>query len=348
MKNVLVDFTHLDEFNGFGEISRNYAPILAKADLPDLHFIFLVPDDSVGRFGDGVDYIRRHHRRSDLRRLGLHVDVWHATDQQFRWRSGDNCTTQLLTIHDLNFLREKRGLHRWRHIVQLRWRIRHSDALTCISDYVRQDILQQYGEMGKTLDVIYNGISDVEQGEQQRPAFVQADDEPFFFTIGQIREKKNFQTLVPMMRHLPGYRLFICGDDHFAFADELRALIAEQGEGRVLLTGKVSDSEKRWLYAHAAAFLFPSRFEGFGIPVLEAMRFGCKVVSSQYSSLPEICSDHATFFTDYTPDRMAATVTEALRDWDRQSPAAQAARQYSLTFNYKRYAEQYIALYRKL
>jgi glycosyltransferase involved in cell wall biosynthesis len=348
MKNVLVDFSHLADLNGFGEIARNYAPLLAAQELPDVHLLFIVPEEYVGRFGDHITYIRRHHKREDLSRLTVHIDLWHATDQQFHLRGGDRRTIQLLTVHDLNFLREKSGLHRWRHIVQLRWRMRRSDHLTCISAYVRDDIRTHYHIGQKPLDVIYNGIGNLEQGDRRQPAFITDDSEPFLLTIGQIREKKNFQTLVPMMRHLPGYRLYICGDDHFAFASELRQLIDSDGDGRVFLTGKITDEEKRWLYAHAQAFLFPSRLEGFGIPALEAMRFRCKVFSSRFSSLPEVCGPHASYWDDYTPEAMARVVTEGLARWHKDSPEADAALAHSQSFNYERYTRQYVDLYQRL
>jgi glycosyltransferase involved in cell wall biosynthesis len=214
---------------------------------------------------------------------------------------------------------------------------------------VKDDVLEHYPRLtDKPIDVIYNGIASHEDELQQRPTFVQSDGEPFFFTIGQIRKKKNFQTLVPMMHHFPNHRLYICGDDHFAFAQELRNLISEQGEGRVIMTGKIKDEEKRWLYAHAQAFLFPSRLEGFGIPVLEAMRFRCKVFSSRFSSLPEVCSSHATYFDDYAPEAMAATVRQGLSGWQKDSEAATAAQQYSQGFSYERYTQQYVSLYARL
>lgn len=348
MYNVLVDFSHLADLNGFGEIARNYAPLLAKASLPDIHLIYIVPDQLVGSFGPHISYIRRSCKRDDLRRLECHIDLWHATDQQFHLRGGDRRTIQLLTVHDLNFLREKQGLHRWRHVVQLWWRMHRSNHLTCISQYVKDDILAHYHIGDKPLDVIYNGIASHEDGPQQRPSFIATDNEPFFFTIGQIREKKNFQSLVPMLRFFPDHRLYICGDDHFAFARQLRQLISEQGDGRVMLTGKIKDEEKRWLYAHAQAFLFPSRLEGFGIPVLEAMRFRCKVFASRFSSLPEVCGTHATYFDDYTPQSMARTVADALATWRRDSSEADAAKQHSEQFNYQHYSDQYVALYRQL
>ncbi len=354
MYNVLIDFSHLADVNGFGEIARNYAPLLAQTPLSDIHFIFIVPDHLVGTFGAHIDYIRRSRKREDLKKLDKHIDLWHATDQQFHLRGGDSRTVQLLTVHDLNFLREKSGLHRLRHVVQLWWRMRRSDHLTCISQYVKDDIFQHYPSLTPNsslltpIDVIYNGIASHEDEPQQRPAFVSSDHEPFFFTIGQIREKKNFQTLVPMMHHFPDHKLYICGDDHFVFAQELRRLVSEQGEGRVVMTGKIRDEEKRWLYAHAQAFLFPSRLEGFGIPVLEAMRFRCKVFTSRFSSLPEICGSHATYFDDYAPEAMAATVRQGLSSWQKDSEAATAALHHSQDFSYERYTQQYISLYARL
>lgn len=347
-RNVLVDFSELGTICGFGEIARNYAPRLANNHLDDIHWVFLLPEAFVGTFGDHISYIRRGREREDLHRLGIHIDLWHATHQQFRYRGGDSNTIQLLTVHDLNFLREKKGVHRLRHIVQLDWRIRKSNYLTCISEYVKQDIQDHYNLRGKTIKVIYNGIDCQEEGTQRQPSFISNNTEPFFFTIGQIREKKNFQTLIPMMKYLPNHKLYICGDNHFSFARDLQQLILEEGEDKVFLTGKISDEEKRWLYCHADAFLFPSRLEGFGIPVLEAMRFRCKVFSSRFSSLPEVCGNHATYWEDYEPSTMAAVVRKGVEDWEKEGIQATKALEYSLSFNYETYTEAYVQLYRQL
>ena len=110
MKNVLVDFSHLNDFNGFGEIARNYCPRLAKAVLPDIHLIMIVPDDEVGAFGNHITYIRRSKKREDLKKININIDLWHATDQQYHLRGGNKNTIQLLTVHDLNFKKEKKGI----------------------------------------------------------------------------------------------------------------------------------------------------------------------------------------------------------------------------------------------
>lgn len=350
MKTVLVDFSHLGDLCGFGEIARNYAPLLAATKFPeDIHFIFIVPHDYIGVFGNEIDYIDKSKKRRQLKLLKRHIDLWHATDQQFGYRHRSKGTLQLLTIHDLNFLHEKKGVHKWRHIIQLRWRIRHSDYLIAISNYVKEDVMT-FGTAGKPIDVIYNGIRDgLEKCARRRPEFVKEEEKGrFFFTIGQIREKKNFASLVPMMKHFPGYKLFICGDDHFSYSKELRGIIDEYGEGRVFLTGKITDEEKNWLYDNCCAFLFPSKLEGFGIPVLEAMRFRCKVFSSRLSSLPEVCGRHATYWDNFEPEHMAKVVSDGISVWNKNSSEAAEAANYSMQFCYKKYTERYMDLYRKL
>ena len=70
MKNVVVDFSHLADMNGFGEIARNYAPLLAEAQLDDIHLIFIVPDQLVGSFGPHIDYIRQ------MRKVNHYIFHW--------------------------------------------------------------------------------------------------------------------------------------------------------------------------------------------------------------------------------------------------------------------------------
>ena len=350
MKTVVVDFSNLDDLSGFGEIARNYAPRLAKAalELKDMHFVFILPEKHHGDFGSHIDYLSREHLKRDAKAYADPIHLWHATHQQFRYRRRQKGTIQLLTVHDLNYLHEKHGIHLLRHQIEMPWMIRRSDAVTVISEYVKNDIEQHVPFLDKELRVIYNGISDVENQPRQCPSFVKDENERFFLCIGHVREKKNIHTVVPMMKYFPNYKLYICGANHWAYADRIRSMIAPEDKDRILLTGKISNEEKCWLFAHADALLFPSKLEGFGIPVLEAMRFGTKVFSSRYSCLPEVCSTHASYWDDYSPEAMADVVKSGLCGWSRDGEAAATAQAYSHSFSYERYTEQYIALYRQL
>ena len=348
MKNILIDFTRLAEKCGFGEIADNYSQeLISISDIQDMHFIFLVKEKHKGFAGNNVDYVSVEHLAHDLRKLNKKIDLWHSTDQLFIKRKHKKGMKNILTIHDLNFLHEKKGIHRLKTLWKMKWHIRRSDYITVISEYVKDDLLNHIDIGNKPLDVIYNGIKDTDLELQKKPEYIK-DDKKFFFTIGQTRAKKNFKTLIPMMKFLPEYKLYICGKPYSKHYYELQRIKEEWGTENVIFTGEISNAEKNWMNAHCEAFLFPSLLEGFGLPVLEAMRFNAKVFSSRFTSLPEVCKNHATYFDSYVPEEMAATVKAGIAQWSKDSEEAKAAREYSLGYTYSKYTQTYINLYKKM
>lgn len=347
MRNVLVDLTRYQEMCGFGEIANNYAEFLKQGIIDDIHFIVLVKEKFKGTLGDSVDYVTLENLDKDLKMLDRKIDLWHTTDQLFIKRKHAKDMINLLTIHDLNFLYEKKGIHRLKTLLKLKWFIKRSDCITVISEFVKQDLLAHVNIGNKPLRVIYNGIKDSDNEQHCKPHFI-TDNTKFFFTIGQTRKKKNFQKLIPMMKFFPNYKLYICGKEYHKYIDELHSIKDQNHAENVFITGEITEEEKNWMYAHCEAFLFPSLFEGFGLPVLEAMRHRCKVFSSRYTSLPEICKNYATYFDSFNAEDMANTVKKGLEVWEKTSSIATEAREYSLGFTYKKYAESYLALYKEL
>ena len=114
------------------------------------------------------------------------------------------------------------------------------------------------------------------------------------------------------MKFLPEYDLYICGKDSFQYADEIRTQIKEKAVGNVFVTGMIEQTEKIWLYRNCQAFLFPSRGEGFGLPVIEAMQFGKAVFISNYTCLPEISNGFAFIWEKLEPEAMAKSITSIL------------------------------------
>ncbi len=347
MKYVLIDLTRYQDKCGFGEIANNVGEHLKGGIIDDIHFTVLVLEKYKGVLGDAVDYVTVEHLDKDLKALGHKIDLWHTTDQLFIKRRHAKGMINLLTVHDLNFLFEKKGIHRLKRLLKLKWFVKRSDCITVISEYVKRDLLKHVNLGKKPLRVIYNGIQDTTKEEQKRPNFVNIDDK-FFFTIGQTRKKKNFHTLIPMMKYFPKYKLFICGKKCTSYLKELLEIKEYCHADNVIIAGEITNEERNWMYAHSEAFLFPSRLEGFGLPVLEAMRYNCKVFSSRYTSLPEICKNHATYFDSFEPEEMANTINEGLANWDRNGELSLAAKEYSMSYNYDKYMKQYLTLYKEL
>ena len=342
MYNILIDFSHLGTYCGFGYVEKEFSNQLALQTDDRLHFILMVPERFVGFLGPDFDYIRKECPAEDIEALGKPIDLWHATTQLFKFRQRAKGRLQLLTIHDLNYLYEKQFFSVWKHQILEKIDVAQSDYITTISKFAENEVGRHVGFWGKGHRVIYNGVGWLPGTPMKKPDFIK-DDNKILFTIGQIREKKNFMKLIEMMPYMEGYSLYICGDKHFKFARKLEQRIAELNTGRVFLTGTISDEEKIWLYQHCDAFLFPSRLEGFGLPLIEAMQFGKHVFSSRLTCLPEIGKDYAFYWDHFEPQYMADVVKKALLQ-----PVDMSEVDYAHSYNFEQYTKEYIALYKEM
>lgn len=148
----------------------------------------------------------------------------------------------------------------------------------------------------------------------------QLTDRPFVLAVSSNHLGKNFHLLAQALQGLPdaGFDVVVAGgSNHRVFADQTHTLPAF-----VKRVGYVSDEQLCSLYQHAACFVFPSIYEGFGLPPLEAMSLGCPVVAAHAASIPEVCGDAAIYFDPYNAD----SLRQALLTVMQEGPAARAAR----------------------
>jgi len=202
------------------------------------------------------------------------------------------------------------------------------------SAFVRDRAVACLGLDAAAVRVIHHGLDH----ERYAPGEGEGEREPFLLYPARPWPHKNHRCLYEAFELLraerPELRLVLTGGGH----------VAEGPEG-VDVRGNVSEDELIWLYRHAAALVFPSLYEGFGLPPLEAMACGCPVACSPAGSLREVCGDAARFFDPHDAAGMAAAVTEVLDDpqpW-RERGVAHAA-----GFTWERAARQYEDVYREL
>ena len=336
---VLVDLSMLRHpYCGLGQVALNYGRWLGAHPQPDFDVTLLLPKEYVGAFGDGVQYLplRNHYRFLPVG----HFDVWHSIHQLSPFHPSPD-TIRILTIHDFNLLYYKTPAKRRRYQRLLQHECDSARKVCFISRFVADEAPRFLDLKGKEPIVIYNGVENLADGPQEPPQGW-CSARPFFLSMGVVTEKKNLAALLPMMRLLPDYDLLIAGNDSSDYARRLR----NEAGANVHLLGTVSDAERRWLYAHCTALLFPSLFEGFGLPVVEAMQFGKPVFCSTATSLPEVGGDVACYFQNWNPDNMAETVRQGLRDFTPEQ--AEGARRRAALFSYDRHMESYLGLYRAM
>lgn len=208
-------------------------------------------------------------------------------------------------IHDLQALHYPE-YHPFYEIAYSRlcWRmdVLNSAKLITISQWVKNDIIRKYHR--RDIDVIYNPILVTKElvvpfaNIKERYGI---ENKQFFYTVSQMIPHKNLVTLLKVMQsicetnlNLPK-KLLITGVNGSA-AEQLKETIKQLHlEDNVLFTGYISNEERNTLYQHCHTFLFPSVFEGFGMPPVEAMFFGAKVVTTRCASIPEVTQEKAVY-----------------------------------------------------
>ncbi len=341
---ILIDLSILKNVNcGLGQVALNYGYYFRDTYVPqpDEQIWLLLPKKFVGAFGDKVQYIvSRKIYRVFPWLIGKRFDVWHAIHQLSRYQPF--AKHYILTVHDFNFAYEKSGAKVDKYLAKIQHKVNRADLVCAISRFAKAETERFMHLNGKPVQVVYNGIERIDLKPEQPVSGVK---QPHLFSIGEIKEKKNFHVLLDIMAQLPEYQLYIAGKNDTPYADRIRAEIAAKGLTNVHLSGLVSEGEKVWLYRHCTAFVFPSLFEGFGLPVVEAMLFRKPVICSHETSLIEIGDRHVSFFAKGYP---AAESAALIRQTIRQATAASLdkAFDYATSFSWVNHLNTYLRLYR--
>jgi glycosyltransferase involved in cell wall biosynthesis len=321
--------------------------LLKQADPAAEQFSFYIHKSQDQLFGNNQRYIIHKETNRFFQGSLQACDVWHSSIQDARIKPRKRRIKVVLTIHDLNFLIQRKdepGKIR-KYLGRVQTNVNRADHIVCISEFTKQTVLQHLKTNGKPVDVIYNGSTVKEFDGFDTPVYRPA--KPFIFALGALVPKKNFHVLPCLLQH-NDYELVIAGTKH----KEYEQLILQQATlydvaNRVKLLGEISEEEKYWYYKHCSAFLFPSLAEGFGLPLIEAMYFGKPAFVSKATSLPEVGGHLAYYFEHFEPEYMQRVFAEGMAHYDAIKPI-QAIRERALKFNWEQAANEYLTVYRKL
>jgi glycosyltransferase involved in cell wall biosynthesis len=147
---------------------------------------------------------------------------------------------------------------------------------------------------------------------------------------------------------MPEYNLYLAGKDDTPYANEIKQRIINENISNVFVTSTIRQQEKIWFYNHCYAFVFPSLFEGFGLPIIEALSFGKPVISSQETSLKEIGSDKVFFLDNFEAEHIANVIKTKSQYFYEHPELAQRDIEYANSFSYRKHMERYIEIYREM
>jgi glycosyltransferase involved in cell wall biosynthesis len=331
---IAIDARKIHDY-GIGTYVRNVIRQLARQDRTSEYVLLCHPDDcqAVNALGENFraipDRARPYSIREqisvpmDLRREG--VQLFYAP--HYVLPPLVPCRS-VVTIHDCIHLMFPQYLPNrlaWGYARTVMWAATHrSDRVLTVSESSKRDILRFFHIPPEKIDVIYNGIDDRFWTAPPEDLIVKVREryqltDPFLLYVGNIKPHKNVERLIEAFHRLrdQGFqdlKLLIIGDQVSKYAGLRRAVHRHHLHKHVRFLGFVPTEMLAVLYRLAAVFVFPSLYEGFGLPPLEAMASGTPVVTSNVSSLPEVAGDAALLVDPRDPEAIAGAVRMVLTD----------------------------------
>ncbi len=225
----------------------------------------------------------------------------------------------IVTIHDLSYVRvpdcfPKPLLNYLNRSVPRA--LERADLILADAVSTQRDLVDVYRVPADKIHVLYSGVepryrADISEAERERVRQKLNLTAPYILSVGTLQPRKNYVRLIQAFARLPitNYQLLIVGGRGWLYADIFQTIDRLRLQDRVRVLDFVADDDLPALYAMATLFVYPSLYEGFGIPILEAMACGAPVVSSNTSSMPEVAGDAALYFDP----RDVAALAEALQ-----------------------------------
>lgn len=285
------------------------------------------------------------------------IDLFHSPDFVLPPVSGHIPT--LLTVHDISFVHYPETFPE-RLVVYLNqvvpWSIARATHVLADSAATKADLEALWRVPGAKITVLYSGVHERFQpvADPDRLTAVRQKYEltnaPYILSVGTVQPRKNYQMLIrafkPIADRFP-HRLIISGGKGWLY-DEMMAEVGRQElTGRVHFTGFVDDTDLPTLYCGADLFVFPSLYEGFGLPLLEAMGCGTAVVTSNASSLPEVAGQAAVQLPPEDETAWSQTILQLLADRNKREQLIKAGFKQVEQFRWQKSATQLVDIYKQ-
>jgi len=285
------------------------------------------------------------------------LDLFHSPD--FTLPPTRRGTRTLLTVHDLSFVRDPESavpvLRAYLNRVVPR-SVARADHVLADSLATRADLMDIYSTPPEKISVLYSGVNEVFQPVRNAAVLraVRAryglGDALFILAVGTLQPRKNYTRLVQAFAQLaaPDVNLVIAGGKGWMFdaifAEVERCRLSQ----RVIFPGFVDDQDLPALYSAAAVLAYPSTYEGFGLPILEAFACGTPVVTSTASCLPEVAGDAALLVPPADVAALAEALQRAYADTETRNRLIKAGEARVRQFSWRASARQLVELYERL
>jgi glycosyltransferase involved in cell wall biosynthesis len=341
---------------------RNLLNYFARLDEDSEFFAYLSKPSAEGEVPGR--FFKHHVSENPFRRLGVDIPLRLRTDQpdllHVQYTGPLACHVPLVvTVHDVSYLEYPQYFTRFR-ARQLKTTVKRTieaaERIVTPSEFSRGAILRYYAIDPAKVSVIYNGVSSVFRPIERQVAAATVERKfrirgPYILTVGDLQPRKNhlgllraFEKLVRAHSQLQ-HRLVFVGKETWYSKELYRAVAASAVADRVDFTGFVDDADLLHIYGACDLFVFPSFYEGFGLPILEAMACGRAVTCSNVTAMPEVADGAGILFDPHSIDEMARAMTDVLLDSELRARLERLGTQRAAQFSWEQTAQRTLDVY---
>jgi glycosyltransferase involved in cell wall biosynthesis len=347
------------KLDGIGWFTHHVLRHLAT-DHPDVEFIFFFdrPWDEEFIFNENVTPVKlfpqaRHpflyylwFEHAVPRALHKHnIDLFLSPDG---YLSLSTDVPQVGVIHDLNFEHHPKDLPfltRWYYRYYFPQFALKAKRIATVSEFSKKDIVHCYGVEENKIDVVYNGVNEIYQpiNEQEKTHTREkvAHGKPYFLFVGMLHPRKNITRLFKSFEQfkktdIKDFKLVIVGKKMWWTHEMESTYVSMKFKNDVIFTGTQPVDELKNIVASAHAMTYVSCFEGFGVPIIESMRCGVPVITSNITSMPEISGDAALLVDPFNTNSISEAMTKIALDDQLWKRLAAAGMERSKLFSWKK------------
>ena len=291
----------------------------------------------------------------DLKRDG--IALYHGLSGELPIGIRKSGIKSVVTIHDLIFLRHPEFYH-WVDTKIYAWKfrqaIREADRIIAISECTKRDIMELGGVDENRIALIYQSYAprfktETDKGKQTEVSQRYQLPKRYMLSVGTIEARKNILLAVKALPHLPEDLGLVMVGRHTAYTDQVISYAEKQGlSQRIHVLHGVPDEDLPALYGMAETFVYPSRYEGFGIPIIEAIKCGLPVVACTGSCLEEAGGPDCLYVDPDDAEAMANAIRKTLHDAEGREQRIARSQDYIRRFEGNDVAGQIVDLYQSL
>ena len=278
------------------------------------------------------------------------IDVFHSSD----WSQPPTKAAKITTIHDFGFLKFPATAHpKIKSVMarRLKWVKKEADVVIAISESTKKDIIEILNIPEQKIKVVYEAAPDdvIQIKDQKKINQIKNKyklDGDFLLSVATLEPRKNLKRIIlafqKIKKDFPSMKLVIVGKSGW---DQSLNEIAKQKQSDIVFTGYINRSDLLALYSSASCFVFPSLYEGFGLPILEAMKCGAPVVTSNVSSMPEVAGQAGVLVDPLSVEKITQGIKKAIGDKEN---LVQKGFEQANSFSWEKTAKETLKVYEEI